>query len=679
MKLLISSASVLLTAVFLSACGGASDHDFTVPLPLGEAAAPPHGPIFDPANSLIPTTNDLLFAGSTDGTLNLPNPDNNPVRAALNKLDGFSTTIPFTAAFGMSLDPASLTIGESIRVFEVIKNAQGAIIAVAREVTAAEMVAVPTGEGNTTLAIAPLVPLKESTSYLVVLTTGITDPAGARAITPTAYSLARSAVPLTGGNFAALEPLRQLINNAETVAEASGVDKGTIVLTWSFTTQSITPVINNVASRAVPSVIAVGPTGLNTSQVSQGALPGIADVWVGKIDLPYYLEAPSATNPLAPRTGHWQSVDGRPLTRFNTAPIQNSVLSAPIMMTTPNASSGQVKPAAGWPIVIYQHGITRVRTDVLGYADAMAQAGFAVIAMDLPLHGVTPDNPLFSFFHASTLPAAFGPVTEPTFDIDFQNNDTSAPAPDGVADASGAHFINLQSLLTSRDNARQGVANLLTLRKSLVNIAATAPGLIDAERIGVVAHSLGGIVAVPFLALDDKPMPSSLVTTGARIGIILRDSGNFGPPIRAGLEALGITGADYEAFLQAAQWAVDSADPANFAQDASATHPIHMIEIVGDGSQNANNQPDQTVPNQSTDILAALLGATKASAPVNPVTVGAPKIVRFTQGDHSTILTANDLGVFTEMHSELAAFQASGGTAVILGGTSGVVPNFIEQ
>ena len=477
MKLLISGVTALLTTVFLSACGGASDHDFTVPLPTAAASGPPHGPIFDPAAAKIPTTNDLLFAGSIDGTLNLPNPDNNPVRAALNELDGFSTTIPFTADFGMPLDPASLTIGDSIRVFEVIKNQHGLIAAVAREVTAQEMFATPTPDGKT-LAIVPLRPLKESTSYLVVLTNGIKDPDGASAQAASAYSLARSATPLTGSDFAALEPLRHVINNAEAKAALGpdgeesgddGVDKGTIVLTWSFTTQSITPVLNEIASRAAPSTLIVGPSGLNTGNVSP-LLPGIADIWVGKIDLPYYLETPSVANPLGPRTGYWKGQGGSSLTRYNTRPIQNSTISVPVLMTVPNANSGHVMPATGWPIIIYQHGITRSRSDVVGYADAMALGGFAVIAMDLPLHGVTPDNPFFALGHASTLPAAFGPVTEATFDVDYLNNQTGAPGPDGTIDESGDHFINLQSLLTSRDNTRQGVANLLTLRRSLENV-----------------------------------------------------------------------------------------------------------------------------------------------------------------------------------------------------------------
>ena len=42
------------------------------------------------------------------------------------------------------------------------------------------------------------------------------------------------------------------------------------------------------------------------------------------------------------------------------------------------------------------------------------------------------------------LPAPFR-VGEPTFNVDYVNNTTTAPGPDGVADSSGQHFINLAS------------------------------------------------------------------------------------------------------------------------------------------------------------------------------------------------------------------------------------------
>lgn len=656
--LLLSTLSV---AIFLSACGGnSSEHDFTQPLAV-TVPQTPHGPIFDPAAAKIPTTNDLLFNGSTDGTLNIPNPDNNPIITAVNELDGFSTTIPITADFGMPLALSSLIIGNSIHVFEVTKNQQGAVTSVVRELTSAEVIATPTGTTASTLALTPLAPLKESTAYLVILTNGIKDPSGSVAQASSTYSLARSTVSLANTDFEALEALRQLINNMEDMAASKGVDKNKIILSWSFTTQSITPVLTQVATATKAGKIVVAPTGKTTNDFS-ALLAGIADVSIGTLDLPYYLEAPSGANPTASLTSYWKGAGGSALTRFNTTPIATSTLNIPVIMTTPNANSGHVKPAEGWSVIIYQHGITRSRLDMLGYADIMAQAGFAMIGIDLPLHGITDSsNPL----HASNTP--FPNDVEATFDVDFRHNETGAIEPDGKIDSSGQHFINLNSFLTSRDNVRQGVANLLVLRRSLDNIAD-----INAENIGVVAHSLGGVIAVPFLALDTKSMPSSLLTTGASISTILRDSTVFAPPIKAGLAAQGVTGANYQAFLLGTQWLMDSADPVNFAKAAALIHPIQMTEVVGDGG--TVHLPDQTVPNSSTEILAKALGATAASDGINDVSVGSPRIVRFTQGDHSSILDptrgapegGSYLNVFTEMHSQLVKFHASKGASIVI-------------
>ncbi len=648
----------LSVAVLLTACGGGSSkHDFSQPYET--EASTTHGPIFDPANGNIPTTNDLLFAGSTDGTLNIPDTGDNPIITAANELDGFSTSIPITADFGMALDPSSLILGNTVRVFEVVKNAQGAILSVTGELTSADMMITPTGADLKTLALVPLKPLKESSSYLVVLNNGIKGSDGLPAQAPASYSIAKSTT-LAGTDYAALAPLGKLIGNMEAIAASQGVDKSKIILTWSFTTQSTTAVLNALASNATAGKIVIAPTGKTTNDILS-ILPGIADVFIGTLDLPYYLEAPSTANPAAPRTGSWKGVGGSALTRFNTKPIANSTLTTPVIMTTPNANSGHTKPAAGWPIVMYQHGITRVRTDMLGYADAMAQAGFAVIAIDLPLHGITNTlNP----FHADNTP--FPNDTEATFGADLLDNTTGAPLPDGIVDGSGDNFINLNSLLTSRDNIRQGVANLLVLRRSLENIPD-----IDANRVGFVAHSLGGIIGVPYLGVESKSLPSSLITTGASISTILKDSAVYGPVIKGGLAALGVTGDNYTKFLLGAQWILDSADPVNYAMDAADIHPIHMIEVVGNG---AEHKTDQTVPNSSTEILASLIGATTAADPVNAVSIGAPKIVRFTQGHHSTILDPTRgapagttyLNVYTEMHSQLVKFQASNGTAVVI-------------
>ena len=82
------------------------------------------------------------------------------------------------------------------------------------------------------------------------------------------------------------------------------------------------------------------------------------------------------------------------MTVANPIPVERDRQTVPVLITVPNQFSGQVKPAGGWPVVIFQHGITGNRSQALALADTMASIGFAVISMDLPLHGITQTNPM---------------------------------------------------------------------------------------------------------------------------------------------------------------------------------------------------------------------------------------------------------------------------------------------
>ncbi len=679
-------ASLLLTSAILAGLSGcdtkSSDYDFNQTSSSTKAPELPHGPVFDPANSKIPATNDLLFKDSKDGTLNIPNdadndgkPDN-PIIAQINQLDGFSTTNPITIDYGIQIDPATLKIGETVRAFEVIKDG-GLIKSVTRELTVKELVAIQASDKK--LAIVPLIPLNGNTSYLILLSKGIKDRAGKPSSPPSAYFLAKSDIALVGdygnlGKSPSFAGLKALISNAEEAAFQfdPNLKKDDIIMSWSFTTQSINDVLTEVADKAVAGNIVAIPIGKTTKDIKD-TLPGYANISIGTLEIPYYLEAPSKDNPTTTLTSYWKGLGGSALTRFNKSPIETTKLTIPLMMTTPNAGAeikdpnGNVvatvpaKPADGWPIVIYQHGITRMRTDVIAYADSLAAAGFAVIAIDLPLHGVSEllEDGTANPFHTNNTKTAlfihpsFDNDVEPTFDLDFVNNKTGAVGPDNIADESGKHFMNLKSLLTSRDNIRQGVSNLLVLRRSLTNLAG-----IDATKVGFISHSLGGIVGIPYLAVEEKSLPSSLIATGVGIRNMLLDSDPFGLEIKAGLKANGIEGKKYDAFMYATQFILESADPVNYSADAAKTHPIHIIEIEG----------DKVVVNKTTEAMSSLMQAKTISATTNDISSGKPGIVRFTQGNHSSVLDptrgGNFLNVFTEIHTQLATFQATQGTTI---------------
>jgi len=660
MKFLINTAITFSAILLLSGCGGSSEYDFNTAVPAAEEE-PQQGPNFNPQAALagvpgqIPTTNNLFFGA--DGTLNIPNASNNPLITQINTLDGFSTSNPVTTEFGLPIDQASLTVGENLHVFKVT-TAGPAVTGVVGALTAQQITAVATGENNTTLALVPTAPLDESSTYMVVLTDGITVDGGSPSESSSSYILTKGSTELTGG-FAALEPLRQNVNNLEAVADAAGVDKSSVVLSWYFTTQSITPVLESVLATADSATtnLVLADSGLTAQNINPNLSPDVS-VYVGTLDIPYYLEAGTEADRSPLLTGYWKSSTGMPPTRFNAAPVNNGNITVPVTMIAPSSAGANIQ------VAIYQPGITRSRSDVLVYANSLASQGLAVIAIDLPLHGesLTLADGSPNALHASN--SAFPTDVEPTFDADLVDNATGAPGPDGIIDSSGTHFINLRSVLTARDNARQGVSNLLTLRRSLgsatILTAAQSPSTVsfNTANVGFVAHSLGGVVGTTYLGIEDIVTPSSLVNAGGSITQILRESVNFGPPALAGLAAAGVTeAADIAAFFGGAQFIIDSADPVNFANLAAAAHPIHLIKVDG----------DKRVPNSSTERLAALMSATQIGPGEmnNDLTVPSARIVNFLRGSHTSILEPSaGLDVLTEIHTQLVTHLLSGGVSV---------------
>jgi pimeloyl-ACP methyl ester carboxylesterase len=364
--------------------------------------------------------------------------------------------------------------------------------------------------------------------------------------------------------------------------------------------------------------------------------------------------------------------NSRFLTRFNPAPVPTETLQVPILVTVPNANSVPqgIKPVGGWPVLIFEHGILRNRTDMLAVADSFADSGFMVVAIDLPLHGLTdPTSPLYAsgtnpLYSGLSLPAT-GSI-ERTFDLDVLNNTTGAAGPDGQIDSSGANFINLASVLTTRDNLREGAADLITLTRSLPNLSLSngTTGDIDPTRIHYLGHSLGAIVGGVYLGVASKTEVSTatLAMPGGGLANLLRDSPTFGPRIVAGLSAQGLMQGTtaFEQSLRDTQTVVDSGDPVNYIAAAASQHPIHLMQIVG----SPLSPPDQVVPNSATQRLidAATLSRIKAPSMPGPVTnpSGFRSYVNFIVGDHGSIIDPTaSLAVTTEMQAEAITFAGA--------------------
>ncbi len=740
--------SLALMSVILGACSSGSNSPSVGTTPPGNTGG---GVItgvitarFDSAVGAVPFPTNLLLNGSTDVTLNPPvvNATNfGDPAVALSALDGFSTSAPWSTTFSVPVDPATVVAGQTVRMYEVTRQATGiGITGFVRELapgTEYVTAVVPSTESDprfvtgARIAVIPTRALEQLKTYMVVVTKGVRDLRGNDATPDSSYFLAKRLAPVSAGvgaacvsldpllpnaNACALEPVRQLVNSQEAVAVARGVARDDIVISWSATTLSVTPVLSAVRATQTAQASTIVRTPLNIGQLGLG-LPPIADVYIGITPVNYYLIAPgavpegsaagaAASSPTAVLTGFWRA---RPngyvapfsafgldptstnLTFANPVPVRNSVQNVPVLMTIPNAAAGPagVKPAAGYPVVIFNHGITRNRSDMLAVSATYAQAGWAVIAIDQPLHGLDRTSP---FYIESTPFAAVS--SERTFDVDLINNLTSAPGPDGSVDPSGAHFINLTSLLSSRDNNRQSQADLLQLVKNLsvMDVDGVAGPDFDVTRIAYTGQSLGSINLIPAMALETTVNVGVLNVPGGGIARLLNGSPTFGPRIRGGLQAgaglvQGTT--NFDTYFTITQTAIDAADPLNFARALVVTDRVLLQEVVGSvpasdpscalanaqgapiAGAPADGCPDAVIPNTvagaplaGTEALIATMGLTPIIATVQSAT-GIRGVTRFTRGDHGSLLSpAKNAAVTGEMQGQMASMVASGGTSV---------------
>lgn len=755
MKRLSAAVVIFAAALVAAGCSSSVDNDPDVTptdptmgngLPPAASAPPAHRALFAPNQGVLPYPHDAYFTPTpgvpTDGTLNVPASAFAPATVRLpdgttepvvNALDGFSTQAPIKLRFSSPVDLTTAAAG--VRLVEVdIDPATKATVAdpitgnpvrrvLVQDVDYRVELAPNIDAGGTLLQLVPIVPLQANNDapgpgrtrdvgYLVLVTNALRATSGDAFQPDEDYATIKSgALTNTCGSItdARLNALCNLARAHFGAAQGAGVNPTSVIVSSSFTTQSVDTVlrvVSQLTALGAPPATTVLPTPIaETGDITGPSGPNLATLHIGTITVPYYSGVPVApptgtgTEPL---TSFWRAANPPPalaglqdpknernLTRFNPIPQVTTQLTVPMLIGIPKGPM----PADGWPVVIYQHGITEDRGTLALIADATAQAGYVVVGIDLPLHGIMPSDPLYALSPSNPLydavPDQFK-APEPTFNVDYINNATLAPGPDGVPDPSGQHFINLTSTLTARDNLRQAVANLIALTRAVPTLNLDGnPGTddIDESNIRFVGWSLGGIVGSAFAGTPGAAPVQSFALFAAGCGVMetLRQSPGYSPVLNNGLAAAGVptNTSLYFEFVHAAQAAVDSGDGCNYAAANNWDDKPVLLQMIQGTPGDATRPTDRAVPNSSTLRLANILNVPTITATTTNL-AGVRGLTRLTEGGHGTIALpatgtpenpgAETLAAYVEVRTELISFLQSQGVQISVGNSAILAP-----
>lgn len=582
-KLAISIAVAV--ALGLTACGDSLD-DIKDDVGQEGPVKPASRVVFDPTAGAVSVPNDLLFQGTTDGTLTLDSgatPDYSNPQTALGALDGWSTQNPFVIALSfpanVSLDQDSARASGSVRVFKAVMGDPASADADCRALPrgmackiSAELQYgvdfVSAASGNS-VAVIPLKPLEAATTYLLALTDSLKDSTGAAIKPSTSYELVKQDLATKPLATDAQRSLQALINSFENVLQRDeSVAKESVIYTAAITTQSVGVVLSNLKQLMAsptptgyaPSALVVQNTGLTVAQVnpafaSQPAF-AITRLYQGSMTLPYFLGSPSTENVTAPLNTRWlaRCDSGATLAALPPAMKPETPVSENDAFCQA-ASNGalrdlQVDAARhltkfnSIPKINSYQTVTVQMTVPDSNAVTMPEAGWPVVILQ---HGITSRKEDMLAISGTLASQGFATIA-----IDhplhgsrgFTQETANGTLTFNASTNSATDYMNLANLLVTRDNLRQSIADMLALRFALNNLTGVT---IDRSRVQFLGHSLGGITGTSMVALANvstgnaaldaafKIETAALAMPGGAVANFLLDSPSFGPLIKASI------------------------------------------------------------------------------------------------------------------------------------------------
>ncbi len=537
--------------------------------------------LYDPTLSLVPLPNDLLLTRDADlhvTGVDLPIPaDASDVEKAfltgLRKLDGFSALAASTTGFTRELDGATVVpfSGSGLLLqhaadFGTLSVGLADITALMKNPDSTEALgqlrvlgtdqAVQTADGaNLVIAPQPGFPFEGGHTYMTLVLDGLDTPAADGLVPSPVFVMARSAnrlvndlsqsyVPaLDDGSATLLEMLRQNYEPLFTkLNDLLQVPRERVLLLWTFTVQGITEPLAALRGALKDAPYADGTAPLTgtlrrPSEVLPLTVPSSnlgAVVIDGSFEGHLLLGAADFTNPAAPSLKPFQAnADGTP--KWSTDK-EHPLLRVPFVLALPKGTA----PAGGWPVVLFQHAMGRDKSDAWVLADVLAQAGFAVLALDAVWHGGR----------------AVGGVDPSTLYM--------TPDPFVTRDHYRQTVLDQFELVRL---LRSGALKGWLMQNDPSSLLPAGANVLSGD-VYYVGMSLGAQLGAAFAAVEEDVKALVLNVPGAHLTKMLAESSDpsFRGVIDTLLQQAGATEASAEGqqLIAALQWALDPSDPVNY-------------------------------------------------------------------------------------------------------------------
>ena len=521
----------------------------------------------------LPIPNDILRSRTT-GLNAIPGGATNPAIAALNTLAGFSTSAPIFIPFGGTVNASSVN-SHTILVVNLATYAPQAM--------KFQVLTNPTTHDSTVVA-TPMKPLMPGVPHIVIVTPGVLGQDDGLSVTSdvlmTLLKSSNSFLTADGHTTVAafsdaqatsLEPLRvayqTIWGGAEQITQLSRYD---LAMAFAFTTQPLFATLPALRAQAqnlnpTPTILQAFPTPaavdgfFNIAGLGSAPHAAIGSLYYGSFDAPNFQGAGGI---FAYSEGQLQQAGTNSITFWAVIPA---------------TAQGPV------PVMIFQHGLGRSKEDMFAIANTAASFGVGMIGIDIVKHG-----------------------------------DRSLRGADGTPYPSGTGFIDLLSPLTTRDNARQTVADLFVLTRMLTSAATDFNGdsVPEFAPVGLtyIGQSLGALTGGTFAGLEPNISLACLNVPGGRVGSLLPNSYSISQSINPALQAAAgiVPGTpEYMLFWMIFQTVIDDADPFNYAPHFTSGG---LAGGVGTTVLVQEMQNDLVVPNSATEDLVRAMGLPQVAA-----------------------------------------------------------------